>query len=94
MRNLHCFPYLHRIVNGGATACFTYFAIHALQKLNRKADADKVLMPLLKSMSEGNFQGRCPNGRTKDWKTWTGECWGYEGFLVDNYMFLLTVLPA
>jgi hypothetical protein len=79
--------------NGGATACFTYFTIRALQKLNRKKDADMILLPLLKSMTEGGFQGRCAdNGRTKDWKTWSGECWGYEGFLVDNYMFLLCVL--
>lgn len=78
--------------NGGATACFTYFTIRALQKLGRKKDADIILLPLLKSMSEGGFQGRCANGRTKDWKTWSGECWGYEGFLVDNYMFLLCVL--
>lgn len=79
--------------NGGATACYTYFTIHALQQLGRKKDADTILMPLLKSMSEGGFQGRCAdNGRTKDWKTWSGECWGYEGFLVDNYMFLLCVL--
>ena len=79
--------------NGGATACFTYFTIRALQKLDRKNDADMILLPLLKSMSEGGFQGRCAdNGRTKDWKTWSGECWGYEGFLVDNYMFLLCAL--
>jgi Bacterial alpha-L-rhamnosidase 6 hairpin glycosidase domain len=78
--------------NGGATACFTYFTIRALQSLGRKKDADVILLPLLKSMSEGNFQGRCATGRSKDWKTWTGECWGYEGFLVDNYMFLLAVL--
>ncbi|MEO8110256.1 MAG: hypothetical protein ABI594_09495 [Ginsengibacter sp.] len=78
--------------NGGATSCFVYFTINALQKLGRYKDADAILLPLLKSMSEGNFQGRCANGRTKDWKTWTGECWGYEGFLVDNYMFLLAVL--
>lgn len=79
--------------NGGATACFTYFTIRALQKLGRRKDADMILLPLLKSMSEGGFQGRCAdNGRTKDWKTWNGECWGYEGFLVDNYMFLLCVL--
>lgn len=77
--------------NGGATACFTYFTIHALQKLKRFKDADAILMPLLKSMSEGNFQGRCTNGKSKDWKSWKGECWGYEGFLVDNYMFLLAV---
>ncbi len=78
--------------NGGATSCFAYFTINALQKLGRQKDADAILLPLLKSMSEGNFQGRCANGRTKDWKTWNGECWGYEGFLVDNYMFLLAVL--
>jgi hypothetical protein len=80
--------------NGGATACFTYFTIRALQKLKRKKEADLILLPLLKSMSEGNFQGRCASGRTKDWKTWTGECWGYEGFLVDNYMFLLAVVDS
>lgn len=80
-------------LNGGATACYTYFTIDALQKLGRKKDADAILLPLLKSMSEGGFQGRCPEtGRTKDWKTWSGECWGYEGFLVDNYLFLLCVL--
>ncbi|MEP6950021.1 MAG: hypothetical protein ABI863_12125 [Ginsengibacter sp.] len=78
--------------NGGATSCFTWFTINALQKLGRKTDAGTILLPLLKSMSEGNFQGRCANGRTKDWKTWNGECWGYEGFLVDNYMFLLAVI--
>ena len=79
--------------NGGATACYTYFTIHALQLLGRKEDADGILFPLLKSMSDGDFQGRCADtGRTKDWKTWTSECWGYEGFLVDNYMFLLCVL--
>jgi Bacterial alpha-L-rhamnosidase 6 hairpin glycosidase domain len=78
--------------NGGATSCFTWFTINALQELGRKKDADAILLPLLKSMSEGNFQGRCTNGRSRDWKTWNGECWGYEGFLVDNYMFLLAVL--
>lgn len=78
--------------NGGATACYTYFTINALQKLGRRNEADAILLPLLKSMSEGQFQGRCVNGRTRDWKTWRGECWGYEGFLVDNYMFLLAVL--
>jgi len=28
----------------------------------------------------------------KDWKTWNGQCCGgYEGFLVDNYLTLLTM---
>ena len=29
---------------------------------------------------------------SKDWKAWDGTCWGYEGFLVDNYYALLAVL--
>jgi hypothetical protein len=57
--------------------------------IGREKDANMILLPLLKGMSDGGFQGRCANGRTKDWKTWSGECRGYEGFLVDNYMFLL-----
>ncbi|HXO75759.1 MAG TPA: hypothetical protein VN824_11000, partial [Puia sp.] len=76
----------------GATACFAYYTIHALQQLGRKQEADKILLPMLRSLSAGNFQGRCANGRSKDWKTWKGECWGYEGFLADSYHFLLAVL--
>jgi hypothetical protein len=78
--------------NGGATACYTYFMIDALKKLNRNTDADKILHPILKSISEGNFSGKCANGKSKDWKNWKGECWGYEGFLVDNYLVLLACL--
>ena len=78
--------------NGGATACYTYFMIDALKKLNRNTDADKILHPILKSISEGNFSGKCANGNSKDWKNWKGECWGYEGFLVDNYLVLLACL--
>ncbi len=78
--------------NGGATSCFAYYTIHALQQLGRKQEADKILLPMLKSLSAGNFQGRCANGRSKDWKTWKGECWGYEGFLADSYHFLLAVM--
>jgi hypothetical protein len=29
---------------------------------------------------------------SKDWKTWDGNCHGYEGFLTDNYYALLAVL--
>src|SRR5882757_2142391 len=28
---------------------------------------------------------------TKDWKAWDGKCWGYEGYLVDNYLTQLAV---
>ena len=78
--------------NGGATACYSYFMVDALRKLKRNSDADKILHPILKSISEGNFSGKCANGMSKDWKTWEGECWGYEGFLVDNYLVLLAVI--
>jgi len=27
----------------------------------------------------------------KDWKTWSGGCWGYEGFLCDGYLALLAL---
>ncbi len=78
--------------NGGATGCFSYFTIKALQMLNRREEADAILIPILRSIDAGNFEGTCSNGMTKDWKTWKGGCWGYEGFLVDNYMVLLAVL--
>ena len=29
---------------------------------------------------------------SKDWRTWGGECQGYEGLLTDNYYALLAVL--
>ncbi|MCX6222629.1 MAG: hypothetical protein NTZ69_16795 [Bacteroidia bacterium] len=78
--------------NGGATACYTYFMVDALQKLKRNPDSRKILYPILKSISDGNFSGSCVNGMSKDWKTWKGECWGYEGFLCDGYMVLLSCL--
>lgn len=79
--------------NGGATACYSYFTLKALYKLGMRKEADDILLPMLESFKNGDFEGRCPGSKmTKDWKTWTGECWGYEGFLVDNYLALLAVL--
>jgi hypothetical protein len=78
--------------NGGATACYTYFMIDALKKIRRNAEADKILHPILKSIKNGNFSGKCANGMSMDWKTWKGECWGYEGFLCDGYMVLLACI--
>jgi hypothetical protein len=75
--------------NGGATACYTYFFVEALKKLKRKADVDMILNPILKSIGDEKFSGKCSNGMSNDWKTWNGECWGYEGFLSDGYMVLL-----
>jgi hypothetical protein len=78
--------------NGGLTLCYSYFTVKALQKLNRKADAERILLPILDGIDKGRFDGRCENGMSKDWKTWTGECWGYEGFLCDGYMVLFAGL--
>jgi hypothetical protein len=78
--------------NGGLTLCYSYFTVKALQKLNRKADAERILLPILDGIDKGRFDGKCENGMSKDWKTWTGECWGYEGFLCDGYMVLLAGL--
>jgi len=78
--------------NGGATACFAYFTVAALYDLGRIEDGDKIFMPMLDSFAKGDFQGRDESGRSKDWRTWDGKCWGYEGMLTDNYYALLAVL--
>lgn len=78
--------------NGGATGCYAYFTIKALYQLNMKEHADGIFFPMLESFKNGGFEGRCTGSdMSKDWKTWNGECWGYEGFLVDNYLPLLAV---
>jgi len=78
--------------NGGATGCYAYFTIKALFKLGMNQQAEAILFPMLESYTQNNFQGHCSgNQMTRDWKTWSGECWGYEGFLVDNYLPFLAV---
>ncbi len=78
--------------NGGATGCFAFFTLKALYLLNRRADAQRILYPMLAGFAAGNFQGFCDNGMSKDWRDWNGGCHGYEGLLVDNYLALLAVL--
>ncbi len=80
--------------NGGATACYAYFTLRALQRLGRHQEAEAILFPMLKSFEDGAFQGRGPNGMTYDWKDWNGVPHGYEGLLVDSYLTLLAALPA
>jgi hypothetical protein len=78
--------------NGGATGCYAYFTLQALFKLGMVQEATAIFFPMMESYKQNAFQGRCADGiMTRDWKTWTGECWGYEGFLVDNYLPLLAV---
>ena len=44
-----------------------------------------------RAMPRAIFKVRAANGHSKDWRTWKGECWGYEGLLVDCYLPLLAV---
>ncbi len=78
--------------NGGTSGNYVYFTLSALGRLGRSEDAKRILFPLLRALEAGAFQGDCDNGMTKDWRAWDGECWGYEGFLVDNYWGLLAVV--
>ena len=79
--------------NGGATACFAYFTLAALYDLGRRDEADRMLLPLLGAFDRNDFEGRDPvTNRSKDWKSWDGAAYGYEGFLADNYYALLAVL--
>jgi hypothetical protein len=78
--------------NGGATSSHAYWTLRALYQLDRKADARRILYPMLESFAAGDFQGIEANKHSKDWRTWKGECWGYEGLLVDCYLPLLAVL--
>ena len=61
--------------------------------LGRNAEADAMLFPVIQAFENGAFQGRGPNGLSYDWKDWNGGPHGYEGFLVDNYMTLLSAMP-
>jgi hypothetical protein len=78
--------------NGGATACFAHFTIAALYDLGRRKQADEILLPVLGAFDRNDFEGRDFLCRSKDWKSWDGAAFGYEGYLVDNYYTLLSVL--
>lgn len=79
--------------NGGASACFAYYFVKSLYQLGMVREANNILVPMLESLGAGGFEGHCANSEmSRDWKTWKGECWGYEGFLVDNYLVQLAIL--
>ena len=77
--------------NGGATHCHAYWLVEALYRQGRLEDARRIYYPMLASFKAGDFQGFDPHGRSPDWRSWTGECHGYEGFLSDGYLALLAV---
>jgi hypothetical protein len=77
--------------NGGATGSFAFFTLAALYDLGRKAEADRILFPMLEEYGRGGFSGRGAEKRSNDWRRWDGMPEGYEGYLVDNYYALLAV---
>jgi hypothetical protein len=64
--------------NGGATACFAYFTLAALDNLGRVDNGDQILFAILETFAKGDFQGRGSNGLSKDWRAGDGMCHGYE----------------
>ncbi len=81
-----------RYENGGASLNWSYFTLKALKKAGMTKAFEKVSDGLLAGINKGDFQGFC-GLMAKDWKTWSGECWGYEGFLCDGYLALLALNP-
>lgn len=81
-----------RYENGGASLNWSYFTLKALQKAGMKHEFNQVADGILMGIKKGDFQGFCEL-MAKDWKTWSGECWGYEGFLCDGYLALLAINP-
>lgn len=82
-----------RYENGGASINWSYFTVNAFRKAGLEGPLNTIMNGILTGIDAGAFQGSCDNGMTKDWKTWTGECWGYEGFLCDGYLALLALNP-
>lgn len=69
--------------HGGATACFASYYIQALYKLGRRAEADRILWPMMKTYAAGGFQNGV--GKGGEWTRWDGTPSGYEGMLADAY---------
>lgn len=81
-----------RYENGGASLNWSYFTLKALKKAGMNQELEQVSDGILRGIRNGDFQGLC-GLMAKDWKTWNGECWGYEGFLCDGYLALLAINP-
>ena len=79
-------------LNGGASPCFSYFYIQALYQTGRRAEADRILWPIIASFDAGLFNGGYGLGRGdtnhQEWHTWDGLRCGGEGFLPDSYHVL------
>jgi hypothetical protein len=84
-----------RYENGGASLNYSYFVLEAFKKTGLAVQYQRIADGLLEAINAGAFQGSCmEGGMTKDWKTWSGDCWGYEGFLSDGYLVMLAFVPT
>ncbi len=78
--------------NGGATACYAYFYIQALYQLGRRAEAERILWPMMETYARGGFQNGIGHGG--EWRDWNGKPSGYEGFLADAYYAQMAVFTG
>ena len=80
--------------NGGITAGHVLHFLAAHYVVGEPEKADMVLRAMLGRLAQGGFQNGVRNkmGEGIDWTTWDGKPSGYEGYLADNYQFLLAVL--
>ena len=78
--------------NGGASACYAYFYIQALYQLGRRAEAERILWPMMATFASGGFQNGV--GHAGEWRRWDGQPSGYEGFLADAYYAQMAVFTG
>lgn len=78
--------------NGGASACYAYFYIQALYQLGRRAEAERILWPMMRTFALGGFQNGV--GHAGEWRRWDGQPSGYEGFLADAYYAQMAVFTG
>ena len=78
--------------NGGASACYAWFYVQALYQLGRRAEAEAILWPMMRTFAEGGFQNGV--GKGGEWRRWDGRPSGYEGLLADAYYAQMAVFTG
>ena len=77
--------------NGGISPTQSAYYLIGLIRAGFKNEAEKILREMLETQKTGGFQNGIINQYPKgtEWKTWEGKPGGYEGFLNDNYYYLI-----
>lgn len=78
--------------NGGVTPTQTAYYLQGLVRAGLHDEARRILEAMLETQTRIGFQNGIVNEYPLgvDWRTWEGEPSGYEGYLNDNYYYLLT----